>query len=315
MTNGICKLCGNNTDLKESHIVPRFVYQWMRKTGGSYFRSTGEPMIRKQDGAKNYLLCGDCEQRFSSREAYFKCNIFDAYLNDGVKCINYDQRLFYFLISVAWRVLIKDLAEPNVGTHRFILQLREAEAEWRNYLLSECIPSKYNETHLFLTDLFTGNTLPVRRMNLYFARAVDGTIVSSETKCAIYWKFSRFLSFSSITPFDQSLWVGTRINPSGGTLTIPQQMKDGIMGEFMADRARIAAEAAKDILTDKQKEFHINRIKQNPSEFLASDLGKTLKADSTHPVDPHVLYPKVGRNDLCPCGSGIKYKKCHGINQ
>jgi len=23
---------------------------------------------------------------------------------------------------------------------------------------------------------------------------------------------------------------------------------------------------------------------------------------------------KVGRNDLCPCGSGKKYKKCHGVN-
>ena len=23
------------------------------------------------------------------------------------------------------------------------------------------------------------------------------------------------------------------------------------------------------------------------------------------------MYPKVGRNELCPCGSGKKYKKCH----
>jgi preprotein translocase subunit SecA len=23
-------------------------------------------------------------------------------------------------------------------------------------------------------------------------------------------------------------------------------------------------------------------------------------------------YPKVGRNDPCPCGSGKKYKHCHG---
>jgi preprotein translocase subunit SecA len=23
--------------------------------------------------------------------------------------------------------------------------------------------------------------------------------------------------------------------------------------------------------------------------------------------------PKVGRNDPCPCGSGRKYKKCHGV--
>ncbi len=38
--------------------------------------------------------------------------------------------------------------------------------------------------------------------------------------------------------------------------------------------------------------------------------------------DPSAMYagkqpvfrtePKVGRNDPCPCGSGKKYKKCHG---
>jgi uncharacterized protein YecA (UPF0149 family) len=22
--------------------------------------------------------------------------------------------------------------------------------------------------------------------------------------------------------------------------------------------------------------------------------------------------PKIGRNDLCPCGSGKKFKQCHG---
>jgi uncharacterized protein YecA (UPF0149 family) len=26
----------------------------------------------------------------------------------------------------------------------------------------------------------------------------------------------------------------------------------------------------------------------------------------------HRNEPKVGRNDPCPCGSGKKYKKCHG---
>ena len=23
-------------------------------------------------------------------------------------------------------------------------------------------------------------------------------------------------------------------------------------------------------------------------------------------------HPKIGRNQTCPCGSGIKFKKCHG---
>ena len=25
-----------------------------------------------------------------------------------------------------------------------------------------------------------------------------------------------------------------------------------------------------------------------------------------------VVEPKIGRNDACPCGSGKKYKQCHG---
>jgi preprotein translocase subunit SecA len=30
---------------------------------------------------------------------------------------------------------------------------------------------------------------------------------------------------------------------------------------------------------------------------------------------PQAALPKVGRNDPCPCGSGKKYKKCHGVNE
>jgi preprotein translocase subunit SecA len=30
--------------------------------------------------------------------------------------------------------------------------------------------------------------------------------------------------------------------------------------------------------------------------------------------DSNDPWATVGRNDLCPCGSGKKYKKCHGAN-
>jgi preprotein translocase subunit SecA len=33
----------------------------------------------------------------------------------------------------------------------------------------------------------------------------------------------------------------------------------------------------------------------------------------TEPAKPVVAADKVGRNDPCPCGSGKKYKKCHGV--
>ena len=39
-----------------------------------------------------------------------------------------------------------------------------------------------------------------------------------------------------------------------------------------------------------------------PARTGGDDVVKTIKREE----------PKVGRNDPCPCGSGKKYKKCHG---
>jgi SEC-C motif domain protein len=38
--------------------------------------------------------------------------------------------------------------------------------------------------------------------------------------------------------------------------------------------------------------------------------GKEIK-----PPPKHRDEPRVGRNDPCPCGSGKKYKKCHGVER
>lgn len=315
MTTGACKLCGNVDTLRESHIVPRFVYQWMRKTGGTYFRGIADPTSREQDGNKEYLLCGPCEQRFSSRETYFKTAIFDPYVESSTRSMSYDERLFYFLTSVMWRVLVHEMAQEGINAHPFITPLREAELEWRQYLLDAgASPKRFNEVHLFLTDVSANRTQPVDGLNLYMARAVDGTIVHSTSACAIYAKFSRFVLFAAITPFDETLWINTRISPSGGTLLVPQEIRDGHLGRFMIGRARMVAESSRTPLTEKQKQFYDEILARNPERFLNSDLGKVMLADLNATIDPHVLYPKdkIGRNERCPCGSGLKYKKCHG---
>ncbi len=40
--------------------------------------------------------------------------------------------------------------------------------------------------------------------------------------------------------------------------------------------------------------------------------GRPRTPMTPQPVGPASIAPKVGRNDPCPCGSGKKYKKCHG---
>ena len=47
-------------------------------------------------------------------------------------------------------------------------------------------------------------------------------------------------------------------------------------------------------------------------EILASS--RNNKTEKKVGTGPHLLNKKIGRNDPCPCGSGKKYKICHGAN-
>jgi preprotein translocase subunit SecA len=66
----------------------------------------------------------------------------------------------------------------------------------------------------------------------------------------------------------------------------------------------------------------MSRPASTPSPFGAFGAGASAVADPPRPArtggDDVVRQvkrdePKVGRNDPCPCGSGKKYKKCHGV--
>jgi preprotein translocase subunit SecA len=51
---------------------------------------------------------------------------------------------------------------------------------------------------------------------------------------------------------------------------------------------------------------------QAPGE--AAPVAEAPAPRAATPVQPVRVMPRVGRNDPCPCGSGKKYKKCHGVN-
>jgi preprotein translocase subunit SecA len=58
-----------------------------------------------------------------------------------------------------------------------------------------------------------------------------------------------------------------------------------------------------------EREFH----KKKQRELDQARSAGFASADSTGNT-PRLIGEKVGRNDDCPCGSGKKYKKCHGAN-
>jgi len=66
MAEGTCRLCGTHATLHLSHVVPAFVFRWLRKTSGTgHIRSTEEPNLRVQDGMKRFWFCSACEERLN----------------------------------------------------------------------------------------------------------------------------------------------------------------------------------------------------------------------------------------------------------
>jgi uncharacterized protein YecA (UPF0149 family) len=71
------------------------------------------------------------------------------------------------------------------------------------------------------------------------------------------------------------------------------------------ERVRARERARREQLERRMQEQHAS----------ASATQSMAKAAQT-PEPPRTVVreaPKVGRNDPCPCGSGLKYKKCCGV--
>jgi hypothetical protein len=307
-----CKLCHEKAELRASHIIPKFVFRWMAQTGDGYFRGGDEPNLRVQDGPKKRLLCGDCEQRFSIREKWFAETVFTPYIERGAKHFTYDASLFYFAVSLSWRILIQGLQSLHQRLAHFRPLLEACEQEWRSYLLGGPVPPRYSEVHVFITDIgLIGGEQPVEGFNSYMARAVDGDVIGSRSGCSIYSKIARFIFFGAITPTQQTDSDKTLICPAGGILEIPQRLSDGDLGEFLVDRARMVRERIFGELSPlQQKKIGERALKVIP-KIANSDLVRAIQADSDAAVVPF-LSGKIGRNEMCPCGSLKKYKKCHG---
>lgn len=308
---GICRLCRQERDLRESHVFPKFVFDWIKRDSGPYLRAGENPNLRLQDGFKEHLLCGECEGCFNPAETWFSRVIFRAFMDSFELEFDYGPELFRFLVSVHWRVLTTFLNKHENAVVRFREGLLEAEEQWRLFLLHGAPLPEYREVHLLFLDVHTGDHQPVPNLNRYLVNAVDGVVVRSGSRCAVYSKFLRFLSYSWITPINRDLWINTGVHPAGGHLSAKQEMNDADAGAAIFDRARRIGERFSQTISDRQQAKINQWFLDNAEEFLQSDLARALQADFSAEVDPMFGRAKrIGRNEPCPCGSGRKYKMC-----
>ena len=65
-------------------------------------------------------------------------------------------------------------------------------------------------------------------------------------------------------------------------------------------------------IESKLEYLRVKEIEFADSYAFANTHGRPTKKQMSQVVIPVRTEPKVGRNEPCPCGSGVKYKKCCG---
>jgi preprotein translocase subunit SecA len=83
-----------------------------------------------------------------------------------------------------------------------------------------------------------------------------------------------------------------------------EELKRVQQSKAAEEQQRLAAQSAVQDLTRGLQKQHERELKE--LQFAGANGGGTASQTVANGG------PKVGRNDPCPCGSGKKYKKCHG---
>ncbi|MDA2911390.1 hypothetical protein MYX04_10715, partial [Nitrospiraceae bacterium AH_259_D15_M11_P09] len=148
-----CALCANSADLRQSHIIPSFVFEWLVNTSATGFMRFGEaPNLRVQDGWKPKMLCGDCEQNFALLEKRFADNCFYPIVNGEKSQIHYGTWMLTFATSVSWRVLrsFKAIGGLDGFPQNILDAADDALSTWKAFLFDEEPHPGRHEQHLIL---------------------------------------------------------------------------------------------------------------------------------------------------------------------
>ncbi|MEA3031273.1 MAG: hypothetical protein QOG13_2598 [Sphingomonadales bacterium] len=279
---GICKFCGQVAELRESHILPAFVYRWLRaRSGSGHIRDTENPNLRVQDGLKLHWLCNECEGLFSRFETAFATKVFHPW-HKGNHHIEYREWLLKFCVSVSWRVLEYALAHGR--GHDYSDEQRKllvkAEQRWKAFLKGQAPhPGKF-EQHLLIFDLVESTTITdlPQNFNRFMMGAVTLDIVGSERSMMTYAKLGRFTIFGMIQKGPNE-WDGTKVHVNHGTLRAGKTVLPNGLLDLFREKAALAS-GATEAMSPTQRSKVDAHVRKNLDQFLASEQFASIAADA-----------------------------------
>lgn len=242
----VCSLCGTTATLEHSHIVPQFVYRWLKETSGTGYMRHGPAINRRvQDGLTRQMLCGSCEDLFSTWETKFSRLVFHPFVTNSNLVAKYDDWLLRFAVSVCWRILEEATLANRLGhfRERWATEFDSCRETWKRFLLNQCSSVGDHHIHWLRWDGIIGGecaSLPPN-INRYLRRTVEIDVPCSNTESFVYAKLGPLIFFGMLAYAGSKQWRGTRIYVEGKIkprdFLAPTQYRD-----YIFSRARRYAE-------------------------------------------------------------------------
>lgn len=283
---GTCALCKKeNVILEESHIIPKFVARRIKKRSiTGFIRNLFEPNKVMQDSEKEYLLCGDCEDRFGVYETIFANTIFHPYKDAKISSFDYDRWLNYFIASVSWRILyldIRDFEKDNDLKPGQLDYLKDCEIVLRKFLLGEIDNLKY-ENHIFFFDDIkeASHEISQESPHTFFRHSTFGYTLISHDYDGFY-VMSNLSGIILITILKKSSieeWDNTLVCDGKDTFAIKNQI---VKSPSLSDLLNYMKECNlnKSNISEKQQAQILERVKRNRSKLQQSEYLKNYIKD------------------------------------
>ena len=283
-----CRLCGEAKQLQQSHIIPGFVWNWLKKSSVGGIRGTPTPNVRVQDGPKVLLLCQDCEQLFCGWETEFSAKVFRPIHVGGATPLAHPysgEWTLRFCVSVSWRVLQwainHGLTNLSDGQRAAV---PAAELVWREFLLGKRAHPGAYEQHMIPLDVIDDCADPDLSpfMNRYLTRTVDMDFPASPTSVLTWAKMGRLLLIGFVCPPGKThAWRATRIGVREGTVGAREMWLPRNMYDYMNERAnKVAGKLAE--LSPRQQEKVDQLHRDKADEIATSDAFRALQYDVRH---------------------------------
>ncbi|MBU2986804.1 hypothetical protein KO528_15675 [Saccharophagus degradans] len=283
---GKCKLCQKEADLEISHFIPKFVGKWVKKTSiTGYLREHNEVAKRQQDIAKEYWLCGECEDKFSIWETKFANKVFFPFVDKNEPVANYDSWMSKFCASLSWRTLtfIRSKNIENGSYNKdpsYVQAVDNAKTHLAKYLLNEVDNLNQYEQHLYPLEKIESTTehgLPPN-INRYFLRTMAMDIIGNDKDIFIVTKIPSFVLLGCVKFKELSKIRSSRIALKKGQISPREYYWPDGFANYMIEQATEVSKIYESI-----PEKHHERIEEflikNPEKAVNSKLFEAFLHD------------------------------------